>query len=54
MAKKMFTPEQIVRKLRQMEVLVSQGRTAPVACREAGIAGQTFYRRPRRPSHSGP
>ena len=37
MPKKTFTPEQIVGKLRQIEVLVSQGKTVPVACREAGI-----------------
>jgi hypothetical protein len=34
MPKKTFTPEQIVGKLRQIEVLVSQGKTVPVACRE--------------------
>ena len=44
MPKKPFTPEQIVGKLRQIEVLVSQGKTVPVACREAGIVEQTFYR----------
>ena len=44
MPKKTFTPEQIVGKLRQIEVLVSQGKTVPVACREAGIVEQTFYR----------
>lgn len=44
MPKKTFTPEQIVGKLRQIEVLVSQGKTVPVACREAGIVDQTFYR----------
>ena len=44
MPKKTFTPEQIVGKLRQIEVLISQGKTVPVACREAGIVEQTFYR----------
>jgi transposase-like protein len=44
MPKKTFTPEQIVAKLRQIEVLVSQGKTIPVACKEAGIVDQTFYR----------
>jgi len=44
MPKKTFTPEQIVGKLRQIEVLVNQGKTVPVACREAGIVEQTFYR----------
>jgi len=30
MPKKKFTPEQIVAKLRQIEVLVSQGKTVPL------------------------
>jgi hypothetical protein len=34
MAKKTFTPEQIVAKLRQIEVLVSQGKTVPLACKD--------------------
>ena len=37
MPKKTFTAEQIVGKLRQIEVLVSQGKTVPQACKEAGI-----------------
>jgi hypothetical protein len=36
--KKTFTPEQIVNKLRQVEVLVSQGKTVPLACKEAGMS----------------
>lgn len=44
MPKKTFTPEQIVAKLRQVEVLISQGKTVPLACREAGIVDQTYYR----------
>lgn len=32
MAKKTFTPEQIVNNLRQVEVLVSKGKTVPPAC----------------------
>jgi hypothetical protein len=31
MPKKTFTPEQIVAKLPQIEVLVSQGKTVPLA-----------------------
>ena len=30
--------------LRQIEVLISQGKAAPVACREAGISQQSYYR----------
>jgi len=44
MPKKTFPPEQIVATLRQIEVLVSQGKTVPLACKEAGIAEQTYYR----------
>lgn len=44
MPKKPFSAEQIVVLLRQMEVLMSQGKSAPVACREAGISQQSFYR----------
>jgi putative transposase len=42
--KKTYTPEQIVGKLRQIEVLIGQGKKVPLACREAGIVEQTFYR----------
>lgn len=44
MPKKRFSAEQIVFLLRQIDVLMSQGKTAPVACREAGISQQSFYR----------
>lgn len=44
MPKKTFTPEQIVPKLRQIEVLIGQGKAVPLACKEAGITAQTFYR----------
>ena len=40
MPKKRFSAEQIVVLLRQIEVLMSQGKGAPVACREAGISQQ--------------
>jgi putative transposase len=40
MPKKRLSAEQIVVLLRQIEVLMSQGKTAPVACREAGISQQ--------------
>jgi len=44
MPKRTFTPEQIVGKLRQIEVPLSQGKTVPLACKEAGIVDQTYYR----------
>lgn len=44
MAKKLFTAEQIVTKLKQIEVLVSQGKQVPQACKEAGISDKSYYR----------
>jgi putative transposase len=44
MPKKRFSAEQIVVLLRQIDVLMSQGKAAPVACREAGISQQSYYR----------
>ena len=41
---KKHTPDQIVSLLRQIEVAVANGKTAPVACRDNGITGQTYYR----------
>jgi transposase-like protein len=36
--------EQIVSKLRQIEVLMAQGKTAVLACKEAGVTEQSYYR----------
>ena len=44
MPKKRFSPEQIVTLLRQIEVTMGQGKSAQLACREAGISEQNFYR----------
>ena len=44
MPKKTLTLEQIVAKLRQIEVLLSQGKTVPLACKEGGITDQTHSR----------
>ena len=30
--------------LRQIEVMTAQGKSVPVACREAGISDQSYYR----------
>jgi putative transposase len=38
MPRKRFSAEQIIVLLRQIEVLMSQGETPAVACREAGIS----------------
>ena len=44
MPKKRFSAEQIVILLRQIEVLISQGKSTPIACRDAGISQQSYYR----------
>jgi transposase-like protein len=43
MAKRLST-EQIVTKLRQIEVLQAQGKTASAACKDSGTTEQTYYR----------
>ena len=44
MGKRGFGAEQIVSKLRQIEVLVAQGKTAALASREVGVSEQSYYR----------
>lgn len=44
MAKKNYTPEQIIAKLREVEVLLSQGKAQEQAVRAIGVTGNTFYR----------
>ena len=44
MPKKRFSPDQIVTLLRQIEVAMGQGNLLAIACREAGISEQSFYR----------
>ena len=39
-----YKAEQIVMLLRQIEVQIANGKTAPQACKEAGIHTQTYYR----------
>ena len=41
---KRYSPEQIISKLREAEVLISQGATIPQAAKQIGITEQTFYR----------
>ena len=42
--KKCFSGPQIVAKLRQADVLISQGKTVPEVCKEIEISQQTYYR----------
>jgi putative transposase len=44
MAKRGLGAEQIVSKLRQIEVLMAQGKTAALACKDAGVSQQSYYR----------
>jgi transposase-like protein len=44
MRKKAHTPEEIVAKLRQAEVLVGQGKTVADAVRAIGVTEPTYYR----------
>jgi putative transposase len=44
MARKGFKPEQIIGKLREAEVLLSQGSTVGEASRKLGVTEQTYYR----------
>jgi len=44
MVRKRYTPEQIIGKLRAMEVYLNSGLTAEQAARKEGISEQTYYR----------
>jgi putative transposase len=44
MPRKGFGSEQIVAKLRQIEVLTGQGKSLAAACKDAGVSEQSFYR----------
>jgi len=42
--RKIFSAEQIIMKLREAEVLLSQGKSTKEACRALEISEQTYYR----------
>ncbi len=44
MARKTYTPEQIINKLREVEILISRGATSAEASRKIGVTEQTYYR----------
>ena len=44
MPRKRYTPEEIVAKLRQVDVLVSQGQNIADAVRQIGVSEVTYYR----------
>ena len=44
MVRKSYTPEQIIGKLREAEVLLSQGATVAEASKKISVTEQTYYR----------
>jgi putative transposase len=44
MGKSSYTPENIINKLREVEILINQGATTVEASRKVGITEQTYYR----------
>ena len=44
MAKKRYTPEAIIHKLREVEILQGQGKTVAQAVKQISVSEQTFYR----------
>ena len=44
MSRKRHSAEEIVNRLRQADVLISQGQTVSQACKQIGITDQTYYR----------
>ena len=44
MGRRTFTAEQIIGKLREAEILLSQGSTVGEASRKLGVSEQTYYR----------
>jgi putative transposase len=44
MPKKRFSPEQIIAKLRQIEVQLAQGKSIALACKDAAISEQSYFR----------
>ncbi len=44
MTKRSYTPEKIINKLREVEILLSQGSPIGEAARKIGVTEQTYYR----------
>jgi len=44
MVRKGYTAEQIINKLREVELLVNQGSTIGIASKKIGVTEQTYYR----------
>jgi len=52
--KRAYTPEQIIRKLREAELFLSQGATVAQASKKIGVSEQTYYRWRREYGGMGP
>jgi transposase-like protein len=44
MPKKGYSPEQIINKLREAEVMISQGNVIALVAKKIGVTEQTYYR----------
>ena len=44
MPKKRFSSEQIIAKLRQIEVQLAQGKSIALACKDAAVSEQSYFR----------
>ena len=44
MARKRFTAEQIIQKLREVQVALSKGQSAGAACKKIGVTEPIYYR----------
>jgi putative transposase len=44
MVKKGYTPEQIINKLREAEILLNQSETVAVISKKIGVSAHTYYR----------
>ncbi len=44
MNRKRFKAEEIVNKLREADVMISQGKTIARVCKQIGVTGVTYYR----------
>ncbi len=44
MVRKSYKPEQIINKLREVEILLNQGANVAEACWKIGVTDQTYYR----------
>ena len=44
MARKRYTPEQVIHMLREAEIKLAGGKTTGEVCRELGISEQSYYR----------